>query len=127
MKTIAAFANTKGGDLLIGVSDDGEIIGIEVDNYKNKDEFVRAITKEIENKLSPNPMLIPELLSITHKVIDSKTICRVKVKSADRPLYTHYEGDEKFYTRKTASSESLSLRDSLRYIRSRFKNYYKNQ
>src|SRR5690606_1167574 len=29
LKTIAAFLNTEGGDLLIGVADDGSIIGIE--------------------------------------------------------------------------------------------------
>ncbi|RPJ37658.1 MAG: ATP-binding protein [Deltaproteobacteria bacterium] len=30
-KTIAAFLNTEGGDLLIGVGDDGAIVGIERD------------------------------------------------------------------------------------------------
>jgi predicted HTH transcriptional regulator len=31
LKTIAAFLNTEGGDLLIGVADDGSIVGIERD------------------------------------------------------------------------------------------------
>ncbi len=43
VKTIAAFMNTEGGTLLIGVNDDGEIIGIEKDintlRKKNNDGF----------------------------------------------------------------------------------------
>ena len=31
LKTVAAFLNTDGGDLLIGVADDGAIVGIEAD------------------------------------------------------------------------------------------------
>ena len=34
LKTIAAFLNTEGGDLLIGVADDGSIVGIEQDASK---------------------------------------------------------------------------------------------
>ena len=31
IKTIAAFANSQGGTLLIGVADDGDVIGLEPD------------------------------------------------------------------------------------------------
>jgi len=42
MKTIAAFANNEGGTLLIGVNDDGEILGLDNDYTSlkgNRDEF----------------------------------------------------------------------------------------
>jgi type I restriction enzyme, R subunit len=41
LKTIAAFLNTDGGDLLIGVGDDGSIVGIEADQLDNDDKFMR--------------------------------------------------------------------------------------
>ena len=41
LKTIAAFLNTEGGDLLIGVADDGSIVGIERDQLENDDKFMR--------------------------------------------------------------------------------------
>ena len=41
LKTIAAFLNTEGGDLLIGVADDGSIVGIDRDQLA-KDEEVHA-------------------------------------------------------------------------------------
>mgnify|MGYP000162005254 CR=1 FL=1 len=38
LKTIGGFCNTGGGDLLIGVSDDNEVVGIEVDEFDNNDK-----------------------------------------------------------------------------------------
>ncbi len=38
LKTIAAFLNTEGGDLLIGVADDGSVVGIERDRMDNDDK-----------------------------------------------------------------------------------------
>jgi hypothetical protein len=37
-KTIAAFLNTEGGDLLIGVADDGLLVGIESDRLESEDK-----------------------------------------------------------------------------------------
>src|SRR3546814_12750902 len=34
LKTIAGFLNAKGGTLLIGVSDDGQVTGLSADNFK---------------------------------------------------------------------------------------------
>ena len=39
LKAIAAFLNTAGGTLVIGVGDDKEVLGIEVDDFKNNDKF----------------------------------------------------------------------------------------
>ncbi|PIP34501.1 hypothetical protein COX68_03935, partial [Candidatus Falkowbacteria bacterium CG_4_10_14_0_2_um_filter_41_15] len=54
-KTISAFLNSNGGKLLIGVSDDGKILGLEND-YKtvksgNKDGFLLQLTQIINNYL----------------------------------------------------------------------------
>jgi len=35
LKTIVAFCNTKGGELLIGVADDKTVVGIEHDGFQN--------------------------------------------------------------------------------------------
>jgi len=39
LKTIAAFCNTAGGELLIGVADDKSILGVEHDGFPNHDKF----------------------------------------------------------------------------------------
>ncbi|HEY3735196.1 MAG TPA: RNA-binding domain-containing protein, partial [Streptosporangiaceae bacterium] len=38
LKTIAAFLNTGGGTLVIGVADDGEVLGLEPDRAGNATE-----------------------------------------------------------------------------------------
>ena len=45
LKTIAAFLNTEGGDLLLGVADDGAIVGIEKDRLDNDDKFMRHLAQ----------------------------------------------------------------------------------
>ncbi len=51
LKTIAAFLNTEGGDLLIGVADDGSIVGIERDRLGTDDTFMRHLAQVVRNAL----------------------------------------------------------------------------
>jgi predicted HTH transcriptional regulator len=41
-KTIAAFLNTEGGDLLIGAADNGSVVGIE--QLESDDKFIASLT-----------------------------------------------------------------------------------
>jgi predicted HTH transcriptional regulator len=50
-RTVAAFLNTKGGDLLIGVADDGAVVGIEHDQLETDDKFMRHLTQVVRNGL----------------------------------------------------------------------------
>ncbi|MYK88953.1 MAG: DEAD/DEAH box helicase, partial [Acidobacteria bacterium] len=51
LKTIAAFLNTEGGDLLIGVDDDRKVLGIEHDRLENDDKFMRHLAQAVRNGL----------------------------------------------------------------------------
>lgn len=51
LKTIAAFLNTEGGDLLIGVADDGSVVGIERDRLDNDDKFMLHLVQVVRNAL----------------------------------------------------------------------------
>ena len=51
LKTIAAFLNTEGGDLLLGVADDGTISGIERDRLDNDDKFMLHLAQVVRNGL----------------------------------------------------------------------------
>ncbi|MBN1223178.1 MAG: ATP-binding protein [Candidatus Aminicenantes bacterium] len=42
LKTIAAFLNTAGGDLLLGVGDDGTVTEIERDKFESNDEYIKT-------------------------------------------------------------------------------------
>jgi hypothetical protein len=49
LKTVAAFLNTEGGDLLIGVADDGSVVGIERDRLETEDKFMLHLAQVVRN------------------------------------------------------------------------------
>ena len=67
VKEIVAFANTKGGKLLIGVSDDGTIPGV-----KFPEDEIYALNNTIEKLCKPIPVY-----EITHVTSDEKNTAMV--------------------------------------------------
>ena len=51
LKTIAAFLNTEGGDLLLRVADGGSVVGIEKDGLDNDDKCMPHLTQLMRNGL----------------------------------------------------------------------------
>ena len=80
MKEIAAFCNTDGGTILLGVADSGEISGIEPDlpfvTHRNADGLALKIRQCMERDLSPNP---GNYVEIQFDTLPEGTVCRVKV------------------------------------------------
>jgi ATP-dependent DNA helicase RecG len=69
IETIAAFANTTGGSVFIGISNAGKITGTSIGK-----ETLQQWANEIKNKTSPS--LIPE---ITEHEVDELTIYQIRV------------------------------------------------
>ncbi len=108
LKTICAFLNTKGGTLLIGVHDSGEIIGIEPDytllgRKQDRDGFENKLTDLLKTRLRP----IPHNLDIRFVEIDGKTVCRIDAPAERAPHYL----DNRLYVRLGNSTEELTGRD----------------
>jgi hypothetical protein len=51
LKTIAAFLNTDGGTILIGVEDNGNILGIDADRFENDDKFMLHFANLVNNRI----------------------------------------------------------------------------
>ncbi len=78
-KTMVSFANNKGGRLLIGVGDDGTILGV-----KSEDEERYMITKAAT--LYARPQLDPKFEEI---YVDDKLVLVVEIdESPDKPHYS---------------------------------------
>jgi len=56
LKTVAAFCNTEGGTLLIGVEDNATILGIEADGFANLDRFSLHLSNLLGDRLKPPPL-----------------------------------------------------------------------
>jgi hypothetical protein len=51
LKTIAAFLNAKGGTLLVGVADNGEVLGLGADKFPNEDKMGLHLVNLIKDRL----------------------------------------------------------------------------
>lgn len=118
-KTIAAFANTDGGVLAIGVRDTGEIVGLHQDRFEDNDATLRHLDNVLQNYIGNTaaPLIHAQFARSGEKHALLVT-CR---KSSD-PVYVRSgKGDEtEFYIRRQASSVKLPLDQAIPYISSRF-------
>jgi len=122
-KTVAAFMNSEGGKLFIGVSDIGKILGIEKDcdtlKNKNKDGFLLQVTQVINQYLGKE---FNQYISIKITQIEGKEICIVNVTNSAMPVFLKNNDKEEFYIRASASSQPMSIREANEYIRTHWEN-----
>ncbi len=117
LKTITAFLNTEGGTLLIGVSDNSEIIGIEKDSFFNNDRFLLHFTNLIKEHIGNQciPYLTSELITI-----NNKKILKVDCLKSRKPVFLKIGKNENFYIRIGPASVHLTGSRLVDYIRSNF-------
>jgi len=96
LETIVSFSNKKGGNLFIGVSDTGKIVGIELSK-----ESIQNWQNEI--KLKSEPSIFPE---IEEKTINNKTIILISVPEFPvKPIALQ----GRYYIRKNNSNHLLAV------------------
>lgn len=81
-KSISAFANTLGGFLIFGISDDNQIVGLET-----PDKDAELISEIIKTRLNP----IPEF-KISFHTVDGNVLLIVQVSKGEETPY-YYSGD----------------------------------
>jgi hypothetical protein len=122
LKTITAFLNSDGGQLLIGVDDEGNKLGLENDfdtlkGHDKKDEF----QKHFDNLLSKTfGDSVHSLINLEFYESDNKIICLINVPnraSQEVWLNNKSKNKEEFYIRRFASSIELTPREAIKYVR----------
>jgi len=118
LKTLCAFLNSDGGDLLIGVRDDGSIEGIETDQFPNDDRFLLHLWTLIKTCMGQE---VVDWVKTSLQKFGGKTVCRVSCRKAAKPVFLNQKGfDEAFYVRVGPSSSSLEISAALKYIEQHF-------
>lgn len=120
MKTIAAFLNSKGGHLVIGVNDAREPLGLE----KDYETIQRPDTDGFENHFTQvfNSMIGPEfrhLVNVSFHNLGESEICVIQSTASPRPVYLKNDGNEHFYIRTGNTTTALKLSEIESYSRSR--------
>jgi len=118
IKTIAAFINTDGGTLLIGVDDRGDPVGIEPDypcvKGADRDGWELWITTAVKNALGS---VAATGLPVSYCTIEGWTIARIDVRRGTQPTFASRKGKarEIFFARLNNATEELSGSALLEY------------
>lgn len=121
LKTVAGFLNAAGGTLLVGIADDGEILGIQSDlDMKNLDEdrYVNSLTTAIERSLGP---LASTMAKIRLQAVDGAQVALVHVAPSPEPIYAKVsKRDRAFFVRVNNSTRILDGADLVGYVKQRW-------
>lgn len=116
LKAVVAFMNTNGGTLLLGVSDDGVIKGLNADSFTSDDKcrlhFKNLINQHIGAELY-------KYLSFSLVKVDGKQIGVVSCRRSAEPVYLKTAKSEEFYIRSGPSSDALPVSKVVAYIQNR--------
>lgn len=118
LKTVVAFLNTSGGVLLIGVSDAGDIFGVENEVeklYKSHDGFLLNFKNQLKQRIGEQyyPFIKQSLVYLGHA-----QVLMVECKPALSPCYL--DGKE-FYVRTNPATDKLEGPKLVEYVQNHFK------
>ena len=123
MKTVAAFMNTNGGHLVIGIDDGKNMVGLEKDFAtlvkKDSDGFENHFGNIFHNVIGPT---FRHYVNISHVSVSGKPCCILSVSPSNNPVYLKSDDNEEFYIRTGNATTALKLSEANKYIRTRFRN-----
>lgn len=117
LKTVAAFMNTKGGTLIVGVADDGNLLGLETDKFANHDKLLLHLTKIVQDRIGA---LYIKYLHFSIETITEKDVLRIDCTPSTIPAYLKDGHLEHFYIRTGPATTNLRLSKVYAYIKERF-------
>lgn len=126
-KTVAAFMNSGGGTLLIGVDDEGRLIGLGPDYETLKtpdaDRFELWIRDLWRQRLGTNAAALPRLdfaeASQPQEGYECQEVCRVTIPPSPRPVYLRgpkSKGEAELWVRVGNSTRRLEVADAVQYV-----------
>lgn len=118
LKTLAGYLNSSlGGTLLIGVADNGEIIGLEKDyqslKRSDQDGYEQAIVTAISTHLGAD---LCQFVKTLFHVIDGKHVCRLIILASPRPVFLNQGKVPKFYLRTGGGTRDLNIQEAVEFI-----------
>ena len=117
LKTVSAYLNSDGGTLLVGVSDDGTILGLNSDKFENHDKLNLHLTNMIKHHIGNEylPFIRHELVKL-----NEEHILKIDCKKSKKPIFMKVKDDEEFYIRNGPSTAKLRGSSILDYVNHKF-------
>ena len=118
LKTVAAFLNAGGGTLLIGVSDDGSIVGLVADGFPNEDKMSLHLVSLIRDRIGDVflPYVHPDFVQL-----DGGRVLSVRCERGPKPAFVKDGTAQKFFVRGANATIELVGPSVVEYSSQRFK------
>lgn len=127
VKTAAAFANVAGGTLIIGVSDDGEVVGLVQDFQSLKEPDRDHFELHLRNLLNQNigKVFATNKVQVKFHTVNDLDVCQVDIAPSKEPIILTTQDKngqkvEKFYVRSGNASQELSMAEFSAYAKDHF-------
>ena len=118
IKSVAAFLNTEGGDILVGVDDYGRIKGLELEIEKlhknRRDKFFKHVDNLLQNRIGVS---FSQFYGIQPISVDELTVLRISCVQSNRQVFVN---DSEFYVRTSPATHQLKGQELIDYVNTRF-------
>ena len=126
LKSIVAFLNTSGGTLLVGVADDGEIIGADVELFDSLDRMNLHVNNLIKSQIGSEFIPFIRFRQINYGKREDgmdRIVIRFDCKPTTTPVFLKDKKEQIFYVRSGPSSVEIVGPDLINYVNNRNKAY----
>ncbi len=116
LKTIAAFLNSEGGMLIVGVEDNGHIFGLDNDystTENSSDKFLNLLSTLIGDYIG---LGLSAYIDIRIENVSEKDICVIEVEKSHSPVFMKSDGKNELYIRQGTTTRSLDPQETYQYI-----------
>jgi hypothetical protein len=116
-RAVAGFLNTEGGTLLIGVADNGNLVGLAPDiktmSQGNQDGFELALRNVLDHHLGAE---FSQYVHASFTGQDEYTVCVVKIERSPQPVFLTDGNATVFYIRSGNATKQLDVQATQNYI-----------
>ena len=116
LKSVVAYLNTNGGFLLIGVADDGAILGLEADKFANDDKFLLHFDNLIKQHVG---LEFASYISGNFRTVGDQQVFFINCDRCPESVFLINGDDEKFFIRLGPSTRQLPASKILDYMQER--------
>ncbi len=116
LKTVVAFLNSSGGTLVVGVDDEGTIIGIEPDRFDNEDKYLLHVNNRLQQHVG-----LAHCASIRYflSAAEGRKALVVHCRPSSQPVFLKMGKEEEFFIRVGPGSRKLSTSEVVAYVTQR--------
>ncbi len=118
LKSIVGLMNAEGGHLIIGVGDDGEILGIEDDlrsmgSQGDADGYQQRIIQMLSDEAGAQ---FGKHVQVSFEQREGRTVCWCNVRPSPQPVYVKDGGQKQFFVRVGNTTRPFDAQEAHDYI-----------